>query len=53
MKKNNKYEERYKTRGFRTSDKIWEDFVNLKPRGKTWDQFLKELIQAINYFKNL
>lgn len=43
----------YKPRSIRVSDKTWEEFIKYKKRGRSWDLFLGELIEAINYFKNL
>lgn len=43
-----------KPRSIKLTDKVWEDFLNLKSRDdKSWDLFLKELIETINFFKNL
>ena len=42
-----------KARVLRLSEKNWQDFVSLKPRDKSWDLFIKELIDWINYPKSL
>jgi hypothetical protein len=51
MKKETK--DPYKVRGMRLEDSIWEELLSLKPRDKSWNLFIKELLTAINYFKNL
>ena len=49
-----KRDEEKKIRALRLTDKVWDDFLNLKKRDdKSWDLFLKELIEIVNYFKNL
>lgn len=53
MKKLSEQQEQYKIHSIRMSDKIWQDFSALKPRDKSWDLFLKELLETINYFKKL
>jgi len=42
-----------KTRSLRLSDEIWHDFVILKPRDKSWELFMKELLEIIQHFKDL
>ena len=51
MKKEKK--EPHKVRGIRLDDKIWEEFEALKPRDKSWNLFIKELLEIIKYFKDL
>ena len=51
MKKEKK--EPYKIRGIRLEDNVWDEFNSLKPRDKSWNLFIKELLQAIKYFKQL
>jgi len=51
MKKQKK--EPYKSRSIRIEDEIWEELLALKPRDKSWSLFIRELLTAINYFKNL
>lgn len=51
MKKEKK--EPYKSRSLRLEDCIWEELLALKPRDKSWNLFIKELLTAIAYFKNL
>lgn len=48
-----KIQEYNKMRGIRLSDKVWNKFVNLKPRDKSWDLFFTEILDIIKYFKNL
>lgn len=43
----------YKVRGIRLDNEIWEELLALKPRDKSWNLFIKELLTAINYFKQL
>jgi len=43
----------YKARSIRLEDSIWKELLELKPRDKSWNLFIKELLTAINYFKNL
>ena len=47
-------EEKKKPRTLKLTDKVWQDFLALKSRDdKSWDLFLKELIEHLNYIKNL
>lgn len=49
-----KQDEEKKPRTLKLTDKTWENFLNLKNRDdKSWDLFLKELMEAIKFFKNL
>jgi len=43
----------YKARSIRLEDSIWGELLALKPRDKSWNLFIKELLQAIKYFKDL
>lgn len=53
IKKINENDEK-KIRTIRLSDSVWNDFQKLKNRDdKSWDLFLKELIDIVKYFKNL
>lgn len=45
--------ESYKTRSIRVEDTIWDYFVGLKPRDKSWNLFIKELTEIIKFFKSL
>lgn len=50
----NKKDEPKKIRTLRLTNKVWEDFLDLKSRSdKSWDLFLKELVENIRYIKNL
>lgn len=51
MKKDRK--EPYKARSIRIEDFVWLELVKLKPRDKSWNLFIRELLDAIQYFKNL
>ena len=43
-----------KIRTLRLTDKVWSDFLKIKGRDdKSWDLFLRELIDHVNYFKQL
>lgn len=48
-----KVKEYRKLRAFRLSDKLWQSFAVLKPRDKSWELFIQELIDIVNYFKKL
>lgn len=50
--KKNKFKE-FKVRGIRVEDNVWDFFVSLKPRDKSWNLFIKELTEIIKYFKGL
>ena len=52
MKKKEK-KESYKVRGMRLDDEVWQALEALKPRDKSWNLFIKELLDIIRYFKNL
>ena len=52
-KKTTVKKEPYKSRSLRIEDEIWEELVVLKPRDKSWNLFIKELLLAIQYFKQL
>lgn len=52
MRKKNTEEK--KPRTIKLTDKVWNDFLNLKSRDdKSWDLFLKELAETIERIKNL
>ena len=42
-----------KGRAMRLSDKTWKGFAVIKPRDKSWEQFISELLEIINTFKKL
>ena len=51
--KKDKYLKALQVRGIRLSDEIWEELSSFKPRNKSWDLFMRELLEGIKYFKNL
>jgi len=52
MKKKER-KEPYRVRGIRIDDEVWQAFESLKPRDKSWNLFILELLERIRYFKNL
>ena len=50
---NKKVKEYNKVQHLRVENKIWTEFNNLKPRDKSWNLFIKELLDIIKHFKSL
>ena len=44
---------KYKIHSLRLEDDVWDYFVQMKPRDKSWNLFIKELVDIIKYFKQL
>jgi len=53
MKVKKEKKDPYKVRGIRLDDEVWSEFDKMKPRDKSWNLHIKELLTAIQYFKNL
>ncbi len=43
----------YRIRGFRISNKVWDNFKKLKPKDITWNLFFVELINIYNKYAKM
>jgi len=42
-----------KPRAIRLTNKTWARLSKLKPREQDWELFIREILDTIDYFKNL